>query len=317
MPSATVDLTVVIVTFKRRDLLARAVASVTSQSLARPFEILVVDTASEGFDTRDLPSTNFGGTVRVLTAHQGGTAHARNVALREARGEIVAFLDDDAEANQGWLLALCRAYEGNDNIAAAGGPILPEFMVPPPRWIQDAYDLIANEFSALDHGEEACILKYPETLYGPNLSVRRRIAVACGGFREDLGPLRGQWSPGEEVELIHRLQGLGYHVHWVPSAVVRHLIPPNKMTRAFLRRRAYARGLSAALGKLSGPEASLPADLRMTRMIGAVAYHVIFSLLSWLLGRTRAAVVHERAGARWAGILTGRLRVNQPGSQVS
>lgn len=299
--------TVAIPTFRRPHLLARAVASVASQSLDRPFELLVVDSAAEGLDARDLPSANLGGTARVVQARRPGTAHARNLALHEARGEIVAFLDDDAEAAPGWLHALSREYADRE-CAAAGGPILPDFQTSPPAWLRVAYDVIANEFSALDHGAETRILEYPKTLYGPNLSVRRGIAVACGGFREDLGPRGRRWRPGEEVELIHRLQGLGHRIHWVPAAVVRHSVPRHKMSRGFFRRRAYARGLSAALGELSGPEASLPGDLRVRHAVGAAAYHVILSQLLWLARRPRAAIVHDRVGARWAGIVEGTLR---------
>lgn len=303
-------MTVAIPTFRRWGPLRGAVASVASQSSGCSFEILIVDSADSASDEADLHDLRSGlpPAARVIRTRNLGTSHARNLALEEARSDLVAFLEDDAVAAPGWLAAIFGAYRDGEG-AAAGGPIIPLFTATPPQWLREAYDLIANEFSELDHGTEACVLEYPKTLYGPNFSVRRRVAIDCGGFREDLGPRGHRWSPGEEVELVHRLQAQGRLVLWVPSAVVHHLVLPHKMTRGFYRRRSYARGMASALEKPSGHNAFANTGPRLVlRRTANIVYHFARSQVMWMLGRRRDAVFHDRIWARSAGILAGEVR---------
>ncbi len=93
------SISVVIATYKRAHLICRALDSVAKQTIS-PLEIIVIDDAS-GDDSGDVVakwSTHNGFPVRFLIAEQnGGVGVARNIAMRQARGDYIAFLDSDDE----------------------------------------------------------------------------------------------------------------------------------------------------------------------------------------------------------------------------
>jgi len=302
-----VGLTVAIPTFRRLELVRGAVDSVVTQSTEFPVEVLVIDGDPDGSAVRALAAAALPANVRVIRTKGAGSSKARNIALEEARYDVLAFLDDDAAAEAGWLVEIASAYQ-DSSVAAAGGPITPFFTAQPPRWLRDAYDLAEAEFGALDYGAGPCRLEFPRYLNGPNLSVRRSVGMACGGFREDLGVHGTRWSPGEDTDLIRRLQALGHTVMWVPSAAVRHLVTPEKMTRRFLRRRVFAKGMATARGGVGDPEDRARSQTSaLPRIAAAIVYHYVLSQVLWVAGNRRGAVLHDLAWARWLGIMIGRI----------
>src|SRR5215470_5500899 len=129
MPSATV----VICTHNRAHLLGAAVAHALAEVRSCDAELLVVDNASVDETPRVLAqlAATSGQTLRQASEPQLGLSAARNCGLAEARGEIVAFLDDDAAPRPGWLRALISPYAAGE-VAGTGGRIALRFTGPPP-----------------------------------------------------------------------------------------------------------------------------------------------------------------------------------------
>src|SRR5206468_3234707 len=100
-------LTVAICTRNRRELLLRALASLAAQQARAAWDVLVVENASDD-DTRTAVAAlagDFPVPLAVASEPVRGLSHARNRALREARGRAVVFLDDDATCRAGWVAA--------------------------------------------------------------------------------------------------------------------------------------------------------------------------------------------------------------------
>jgi len=124
-----ISATVAICTHNRSHVIGRAVEGALREVRSSGAELLVVDTASTDATQATLAGMQ-APDMRVVREPELGLSAARNRALAEARGAVVAFLDDDAVPRAGWLAALLAAYERTD-VACAGGWILLHFSAPP------------------------------------------------------------------------------------------------------------------------------------------------------------------------------------------
>jgi glucosyl-dolichyl phosphate glucuronosyltransferase len=195
------------------------------------------------------------GGATVLAEPRRGLSRARNRALAWAGDDdaVLAFVDDDAVAADGWADALRRRWqEAPPEVACIGGPIRPRFATPPPPWFSDR---IAHVLTLLDRGDAARDLDPEvEAVYGANISFRAGPLRRAGGFDPRLGHATGRVYFGEEDEAQRALARLGYRTRWVPDAGVWHVIPPERLTRrSFVTRRfAFGRALGARGGRSAG-----------------------------------------------------------------
>ncbi len=129
-------LSVIIPTYNRPERLALALKSLQDQS-ELDFEILVVDNAADPKIELLIDEMNkkFVHTARYIPESQLGLHNARHAGARAASGEILVYTDDDATFDPGWLGAYWQAFREHQEMAAAGGPILPVWEATPPNWI--------------------------------------------------------------------------------------------------------------------------------------------------------------------------------------
>jgi glycosyltransferase involved in cell wall biosynthesis len=239
----------------------------------------------------------FGGPV--LVEERPGLSHARNRALEWAGDDeaVIAFVDDDAVAGDGWYEALARRWaEAPPAVACIGGPIRPRFDTPPPPWFSDG---IAHVLTLLDRGDEVRDLDSEhEAVYGANISFRASPLRQAGGFDPGLGHAGARVHFGEEDAAQRALAGLGFVTRYVPDAAVEHVIPPDRLTRrAFLRRRfAYGRVLGARGGRARGPATRRA----LTTAVGAIA--------AAATGDQQLAMTRAVRAAENAGVLMGLPR---------
>ena len=241
----------IICTHNRAKCLARALDSVIAQDLPGEFfEIVVVDNGSTD-GTRDVVARH-APRVRYVLEPAIGLSRARNTGWREARADFVALLDDDAEAEPGWLGAVLNAFTSVAPApACVGGRVDPQWESPRPAWLSDKLllSLTVADWTDIPH---AITDLTSEWLVGANIAFRRDVLERLGGFPASLGRHGSRLLSGEEIYLQTLLIHEGRTCWYEPKARVRHRVPANRLSPSWFRRRYFAQGLSdAAMWRLA------------------------------------------------------------------
>ena len=157
-------ITVILCTYNRCEGLAKALDSAAALRLPElvEWEVLVVDNNSRD-RTREVVeafSRRYGERFRYLFEPQQGKSHALNAGIREARGDILAFTDDDVTLEPTWLENLTAHLHENDWVGA-GGRVLPDRTIPVPRWLSLKEEYARAPLALFDFGHEAGQLAEP------------------------------------------------------------------------------------------------------------------------------------------------------------
>lgn len=237
--------------------------------------------------------------LRVIALENSGPrglSGARNTGIAGASGEVVAFLDDDAVAATDWLSRLLAAYT-NDRVLGVGGAIAPLWVATCPRWFPAEFGWVVGCGYQGQPQATAAV----RNLIGTNMSFRRAVFAAVGGFRDELGRIGANTAGCEETELCIRArqQRLDGVILYVPSARVGHRVPASRATWRYFRSRCYAEGRSKALvTALVGKREGLATERDYT--VRTLPLGVMRGLKDVMLHRDPAGFL--RAGAIVAGL---------------
>nr|MDO8079981.1 glycosyltransferase [Candidatus Freyarchaeota archaeon] len=227
-------LSVVILTFNRKDHVLDCVESVLHQNFEGEYEIIVIDNWSEDGSFEELKSkfSGFSNVKIVRPSKRIGIAAGRNYGLQNAAGQIVAFVDDDCIATRSWLRGISSAFE-DKSIGCVGGKIsLLMVGIEKPRWLgKDVYGILG----IMNLGEKSKDVYFP---IGGNLAIRKDLALKIGGFKEQLGPL-GVKVFGEEISISNRVRDSGYRVVYAPKVEVLHKVWKDRIDIENMLKRAY------------------------------------------------------------------------------
>ena len=224
---------VVVASRDRPDELRACLRSVL-QAVSSEDEIIVVDSASA--DPEAVRSVALASGARYVRSQLGGSARARNLGVQLARGEFIAFTDDDARVDPGWLKALVGGFS-NPAVAAVVGPVF-ELGKDPPALLLSfmgfdaASDSIGFNRLSPEWFERT---RYGAVGSGANLAVRRSAFARHGLFRGCLGA--GAPISGDENYYILTLIERGETVINEPTARVHHPQQPLERRRELYRSR--------------------------------------------------------------------------------
>lgn len=229
-------------TEKRWDDLLAAVKSVQQQSIPADEIILVIDHNPALFQR---VQTQIRGVTVVENTWPQGLSGARNSGVAASRGELVAFLDDDAVADPRWLELMGQCCQ-DPQVLGAGGIVVPLWPGENPAWFpKEFYWVIGCSYQDFQ-GKVTRV----RNAFGGNICMRREIFTEVGGFRTSLGRTDAKKLPlgGEETELCIRAKQ-----HWPekfflcdPNAISGHRIPLQRVNGRYFCSRCYAEGLSKA-----------------------------------------------------------------------
>jgi succinoglycan biosynthesis protein ExoM len=260
---------VCICTYRRLAMLERLLDRLARQKVngALTYSVVVADNDLDGSARSVVSAFSSRSTLAVKYCHEPtkNIALVRNQALAHARGDYIAFIDDDEFPVDEWLetmLATCRRH------AAAGvlGPVRPHFDTPPPQW------LIKGGFCDRPEHPTGTVMDGGKCRTGNVLFQRSIIDGVPGPFKEEFG------TGGEDVDFFRRMNDRGCVFIWCNEGVAYESVPPSRWTRSYLLKRALLRGRNNL--RMGGQRGRLI----LTSLIAVPAYAVI-APLSALFGQ--------------------------------
>jgi glucosyl-dolichyl phosphate glucuronosyltransferase len=229
-------ISVIICTYNRCQSLAKALESAAAQRVAESveWEALVVDNNSRD-QTRSVIvdfCERYPGRFRYLFEPEPGKSAALNAAIREARGDILAFMDDDSTVTPTWLHHLTKPLY-DSRWAGSGGPVLLDWPCQPPCWLPREGRYALAPLTSFNPGNEATELLEPP--FGANMAFRKSVFGKYGDFRTDLGPSPSSNIPrtNEDTEFGRRLIAAGERLRYEPSAIVTHPVQIERLQKKY------------------------------------------------------------------------------------
>jgi len=237
------QVSVVISTYSKERLnyLSECIVSLTKQSLKPDEIILVLDPFP---DLIEFYESRFSKDVRVVVSQNPGLSNARNAGVKNAKGDIVSFIDDDAVADEKWLENLVKNYE-DTNVVGVGGFISPSWENGYPKWFPEELNWIVGcSYKGLP--VQKASVRNP---IGCNMSFRREVFDKVGYFRSDIGRFGKNLLASEETELSIRILNdiENSRIIYDPSAVVHHKVPMRRGSLKYVWVRSFYEGLSKAM----------------------------------------------------------------------
>ena len=227
----------VVCTYNRAESLAKALRSAAAlqMSAAVDWEVVVVDNNSRD-NTREVVDgfcQKYPQRFRYAFESQQGLCYARNRAIKEAQGDVIAFMDDDVCVEPGWLQKLTVSLH-DPKWAGAGGKILPLWPATPPNWLPRKGRWSLAPLVVFDEGEEPGELS--EAPFGANMAFRKEMFQKYGGFRTDLDRVGGNLMSGGDTEFGLRLLTAGEKLRYEPAALLHHPVTPDRMQKKYFLR---------------------------------------------------------------------------------
>ena len=233
---------VVICTLNRADSLRETLESLFSaDNLEVPdWEALVVDNNS-GDHTADICrefQQRHPAHFRFLTEGKPGKSHALNTAIAAAKGDILAFTDDDVLCAPDYIQGIRTVFKLH-SADAVQGRVLLDCEGGTANWL--------DPYLGLTVGWRDCgdaVIDLDGTLCGVNMIVRAEVFQKVGGFAPELGPAGA--GMGEDTEISLRMRKAGCRLVYAPQILLTHRLLRKRLTKSNFRKRFFGQGRAAA-----------------------------------------------------------------------
>ncbi|HSU55193.1 MAG TPA: glycosyltransferase family A protein, partial [Candidatus Dormibacteraeota bacterium] len=224
---------VCICTYKRPPLLKRLLDELRAQETGGLFDYSVVVVDNDREASARAVAEEFGRTSGVPTGYYveetPNIAMARNRVVGEAKGDFLAFIDDDEFPQKDWLFQFYKTLSER-KVAGVLGPVLPHYDVQPPAWVKK------GKFYDRRRHETGFMLTWQEARTG-NVMIRSDIiAEEKPVFRPQFG------AGGEDQDFFRRMIERGHQFIWCDEAPAYETVPPHRWNLRFLIERALLRG---------------------------------------------------------------------------
>ena len=303
------DLSVVICTYNRQELLRLALETLLRQSPANlTYEVIVVDNNSTP-ETRVVVAgiAQHDSRVRYIRETRQGNAYARNTGVAQARAPIIAFLDDDVTVRENWIEIIARTLK-ETNADFIGGKVLPRWEEPPPSWLG-----VANwaPIAALDYGDSsfAITADNPLCLLTANIAFKKEVFSKHGEFSAAVQRAGDSIGSLEDHEFLIRLLRAGVAGLYLPEMIVDAHVGSERMTKTYYRRWHTGHGRFYAI--MNDPEWER-SQFRLMGVPGHLYRQTATHAVSWffrlIVGNSDAAFTHEGHLRFFRGFFVERRR---------
>ncbi|NDV79848.1 glycosyltransferase family 2 protein [Dysgonomonas sp. 511] len=239
-------LSVIFCTYNREKYIYNALKSIAGQDFPYDeYEIVLINNNSTDNTEElchkfqnDFPQVEF----HYFVETNQGLSYARNRGVKESRGDILVFVDDDATVYWHYLPSIKSFFLAHPNVSACGGPIKPVYEVEKPKWLSHYTEQLLG--GALYEGEVMKSFKNGKYPGGGNSAFRKQVFDKYGLFNVELGRKGTGLIGAEEKDLYDRLTRGNETFYYLPQMGIYHYIPEKKLTIAHFKELTYSIGKS-------------------------------------------------------------------------
>lgn len=232
---------IVIPTYNREKMLSVTLDSFINQSYPNEcYEIIVCNNNSTDNTQKviDEYAKKYPDLIKPVFEKRQGVHYTRNTAAHQTKGELLYYTDDDMIADKDLIKNLVQIFIDNPEVGSATGKVIPHWEVKPPLWIEE--NLSNGLLSLNNQGEELIISKEDIGVFSCHQMMRRDAFFKSGGFNPE--NTAGEWIGDGETGLNIKIKELGYKFAYVPNSVIKHMIPPCRMTQKYFNKRMANQG---------------------------------------------------------------------------
>jgi glycosyltransferase involved in cell wall biosynthesis len=241
LPANDVHITIVLPTYNRAPLLRQALASLVQQETGGKFsyDILVIDDGSTDQTAavlQEVSQTAAGAPVTYLYQKNLGPYVSRNRGIEIARGNWLAFFDDDQWAEPGWLDELYQTAQERQADCVGGGVVCLDLPESAPGKLGPRARLLLNERPPGPKIHDRAVKDY---IASGNVLIRRSVFEQAGSFDPII-------QRGADTEFFWRIEQAGFRLAYAPQATIHHMIPESRLQSAYLRHLCLLTGVDNA-----------------------------------------------------------------------
>lgn len=233
-------ISIIICTRNRANLLTECLDSfVRQKSLNNDYEVLLIDNASNDNTQRLFESyLSLYPNFHYFYVPEIGLSHARNCGYQLAKGDWVAYIDDDARVSPNFVERAFWIVE-NFDFDCFGGTYIAWYPFGKPEWLP-------NEFGNKEKFAEDIVELKKDFLSGGIMICKKAVLESLGGFSTQVG-MKQTIGYGEDDEIQIRMRKSGYKIGFDPGLSMEHAVLPHKFKLQWHFRAAYAKGRDSAL----------------------------------------------------------------------
>ena len=173
-------------------------------------------------------------TLRYVVETEQGLSAARNKGIKEAKGDIIIYVDDDALVDADYIRIYAEHFATHPETMAAGGPIEPLYETEEPKWMSSYTKALLTAW--MNYGDK--VREYPNGRYpgGGNAAYRKVVFEKVGLFNTELGRKGSALLASEEKDIFDKMKAQGMQVLYLPTPVLHHIIPQAKLEEDYFNR---------------------------------------------------------------------------------
>lgn len=239
-------LTAIICTYNRAKYIGNLLERIAQNDLEKDaYEIVLVDNnctdntraVCEAF-TKAHKDVNF----RYVVEPEQGLSAARNKGIKEAKGDVIVYIDDDALVDTDYMRTYAEWFAAHPETMACGGPIEPFYETEEPTWMTPYTKALLTAW--MNYGDK--VREYPKGRYpgGGNAAYRKVVFDQVGLFNTALGRKGGNLMGSEEKDIFDKMHAAGMQVLYLPTPVLHHIIPQTKLEPDYFNRLTTQIGIS-------------------------------------------------------------------------
>ena len=239
-------LTAIICTYNRAKYIGNLLDSIAANDLEKSeYEIVLVDNNCTD-NTREICDTfaesHKAVQFRYTQESEQGLSAARNRGIKEAKGDVLVYIDDDALVDTWYLRTIAEYMSAHPEISAIGGKILPLYETEEPEWMSPYTKTLLTAW--MDFGDE--IRPFPKGKFpgGGNSAYRTEVFEKVGLFNTELGRKGDSLMGAEEKDIYDKMNVRGMQYMYVPAMTLHHIIPQRKLEKDYFDKWTYQIGVS-------------------------------------------------------------------------